>query len=63
MTWIALTLLLMWQALRGQPVTAPDGLTVVVLVGIVGVALLLMAVVTQRAANDAARPLPVVMGA
>ena len=26
--WIALTLLLTWQALRGQPVTAPDGLTV-----------------------------------
>ena len=28
MAWIALTLLLMWQALRGQPITAPDHLTV-----------------------------------
>lgn len=25
--WIALTLLLTWQALRGQPITAPDSLT------------------------------------
>ena len=28
LAWIALTLLLMWQALRGQSITAPDGLTV-----------------------------------
>lgn len=26
-SWIALTLLLTWQALRGQPITDPDGLT------------------------------------
>ena len=32
--WIALTLLLMWQALRGQPVTAPDALTVAGLLSI-----------------------------
>jgi hypothetical protein len=27
LTWMALTVLLTWQALRGQPLTAPDGLT------------------------------------
>lgn len=33
--WIALTLLLTWQALRGQPITAPDALTTVGLLAIV----------------------------
>jgi hypothetical protein len=61
--WIALTLLLAWQALRGQPVTAPDGLTVGVLVGIAGAALLLAAVVTRQAASDAAVSRTVVVGA
>jgi hypothetical protein len=58
--WIALTLLLAWQALRGQPVTEPYELTVVVLVGIVGAALLLAAVVTRRAASSASEPRAVV---
>jgi hypothetical protein len=61
--WIALTLLLTWQALRGQPVTAPDGLTVSFLVGIVGAALLLTAIVTRQAASHAARSRTVVVGA
>lgn len=54
--WIALTLVLTWQALRGQPVTEPDRLTVGVLVGIVGGALMVVAVVTREAASDAAEP-------
>lgn len=29
--WLGLTLLLAWQTLRGQPVLAPDGLTLAVL--------------------------------
>lgn len=33
-TWLGLTVLLTWQALRGQPVLAPDGLTIAVLAGL-----------------------------
>lgn len=54
--WIALTLLLTWQALRGQPVTAPDGLTVGLLAGIAGSALLLIAVVARQAATGDVEP-------
>jgi len=47
-TWLGLTVLLAWQALRGQPLLAPDGLTLTVLAGLVlaaviGVALVLRA--------------------
>ncbi len=33
-TWLGLTLLLTWQALRGQPLLAPDGLTLAALGGL-----------------------------
>ncbi len=61
--WIALTLVLTWQALRGQPVTEPDRLTVGVLVGIVGGALLLSAIVMRQATSRTARSRTVVVGA
>ena len=32
-SWIALTLLLTWQALRGQSIIAPDGVTLGALLG------------------------------
>lgn len=38
LTYLALVLLLTWQALRGQPVVAPDAPTLVTLLGIVAVA-------------------------
>jgi hypothetical protein len=38
--WIALTLLLVWQALQRQPLIAPDALTLAALAGIIGVAAL-----------------------
>ena len=40
LTYLGLTLLVTWQALRAQPITQPDALTVGVFVGIVGAALL-----------------------
>jgi hypothetical protein len=49
--WLALTLLLMWQALRGQPVTAPDDLTVAGFLVIAVVAGALALVVLARSAR------------
>jgi hypothetical protein len=49
--WIALTLLLMWQALRGQPLTAPDGLTFTWLLVIAFIAVALALVVLARSAR------------
>lgn len=37
-TWLGLTLALTWQALRGQPLLAPDGLTLAVLAGLLAAA-------------------------
>lgn len=51
--WIALTLLLTWQALRGQPLTAPDGATVLVLAGIVGIASVTAGSIVYRAVSRA----------
>jgi hypothetical protein len=54
--YAALTLLALWQALRGQPLTAPDGLTLVS----VGVLLVLVvaaaALVIEAGRRDAQRP-------
>ncbi|MFT4038860.1 MAG: hypothetical protein QM692_11820 [Thermomicrobiales bacterium] len=47
--WIALTLLLTWQALRGQPVTAPDGMTLAGFAGLLAVTALGMVAVVGRA--------------
>ncbi|MCA9878618.1 MAG: hypothetical protein KC442_12575 [Thermomicrobiales bacterium] len=49
--WIALTVLLTWQALRGQPLTAPDEATVLALVVIVVVAGVATGGVVQRAVS------------
>ena len=42
LAYLALTLLVTWQALRAQPITQPDGLTLGVFAGIVGVAALVL---------------------
>jgi hypothetical protein len=55
--WLALTLLLTWQALRGQPVTAPDDQTIAGLLAIVIGAGLLAGMVLVRSVR--ARPIPV----
>lgn len=50
LVWIALTLLLVWQALRGQPVVAPDAQTLAVLVSIaIAAAVLAVGVLTRSA--------------
>lgn len=49
--WIGLTLLLMWQALRGQPVTAPDGLTALVFFAIAVSAGVMASLVVLRSAR------------
>ena len=46
-TWLGLTLLLAWQALRGQPLLAPDGLTLMVLAGLVLAAVIGVTVVLR----------------
>ena len=38
--YLGMVLLLLWQSQRGQPIIAPDGLTLAVLAGLVGVVLL-----------------------
>lgn len=38
LAWMAMTLLLAWQALRGQPLIAPDAVTLMALAGLFGVA-------------------------
>lgn len=49
--WIALTLLLMWQALRGQPITAPDSVTLTWFLVIAFVAAGLALIVLARSAR------------
>jgi hypothetical protein len=49
--WIALTLLLTWQALRGQPITSPDNVTVTWFLVIAFVAGALALVVLARSAR------------
>ena len=39
--WIGLTLVTLWQALRGQPLLAPDALTLIAAFGVLGAAALL----------------------
>lgn len=45
LAWIGLTLLLLWQALRAQPVIAPDAMTLLALDGIVLVSTVLSGIV------------------
>jgi hypothetical protein len=45
LAWIALTLLLVWQALRAQPVTAPDALTLTALGGLIAATAILGGIV------------------
>lgn len=53
--WLALTLLVFWQALRGQPLIRPDQTTLSALLGVLAVALLgVMAIVVHARAT--ARP-------
>ncbi len=47
--WLAMTLLLAWQALRAQPLIAPDNLTLVALAAIAALAGVGMAAVVMRA--------------
>lgn len=51
--WIALALLLTWQALRAQPLVAPDGLTLAALGGLVLAALAAGAITVGPAARRA----------
>lgn len=54
--WIALTLLLVWQALRAQPLIAPDAVTWLALTGVLGsVALLSIAVIARNARSRQSR--------
>lgn len=53
MTWIALTILLTWQALRGQSVVAPDALTLTALGVILTFATLAIVAVVMRAREGA----------
>lgn len=53
-TWLGLTLLLTWQAARGQSVLNPDGLTLAVLTGLLIAAGLGVGFVLSRAARPAA---------
>lgn len=46
--WIALTLLLVWQALRGQPLIAPDAQTLAALAGMLGSAVAGIALIFVR---------------
>lgn len=45
LAWIGLTLLAMWQALRAQPLIAPDGLTLAALGGLIAVSLVLAGII------------------
>ena len=47
--YTGLVLVLGWQALRGQPVMAPDAMTVVVLAGLLGVTILMAAGILRHA--------------
>ncbi len=58
LTWIALTTLLVWQALRAQPLTAPDALTLVALAGIAAVAGALSATIVELDAREWRRQHP-----
>src|SRR5829696_10520648 len=51
-SWVALMILLAWQALRGQSVIAPDGLTLVALVALLTIAAAASAAVIMRARKD-----------
>jgi hypothetical protein len=48
LAWISLTLLVAWQALRAQPLIAPDGLTIAALIGLTAVALALAGIIIRR---------------
>ncbi|MDQ3226270.1 MAG: hypothetical protein M3Q50_06550 [Chloroflexota bacterium] len=52
-SWIALTLLLTWQALRGQSIIAPDGVTLMALGALLGTATLGLTSVILRARTHA----------
>ena len=56
--WIALTLLLTWQALRGQPVTNPDGQTLAVLAGIATITVVAVGLVLRTAVSHGAAATP-----
>jgi hypothetical protein len=58
LTWIALTILLVWQALRAQPLTAPDALTLAALAGIAVVAGALSATIVELDAREWRRQYP-----
>jgi hypothetical protein len=57
LAWIGVTAIVTWQALRGQSVIAPDGLTLTALGGLLGLALIAAGAVAtrSRAAASAAR--------
>ena len=47
--WIGLTLLVIWQALRGQPVIAPDNQTLAALAGLLGLSAIAVGAVAALA--------------
>ena len=58
LTWIGLTLVATWQALRAQPVIAPDGLTIAALASLIVVALALAVMVIWWDSRAGAQRLP-----
>lgn len=58
-SYLSLAALVTWQALRAQPITAPDSLTLTVLVAIVAATLLAVTSVILQARAQTARPVAV----
>lgn len=55
LAWVGLTALLTWQAKRGQPLIAPDGLTLAALGGVIGVTAILAALIVARDAPQSGK--------
>ena len=58
--WTALTVVLVWQALRGQPLLAPDGPTLVALAAVVVLTVVAAGLVVRRGAGSGADARPTV---
>jgi hypothetical protein len=63
LAWMGLTLLVMWQALRAQPLLAPDGLTLAAMAGLIAIAVGLAWIVVwwDTRSNDRRAPAEALM--